>query len=296
MLLAVYQPWFGSQEHINVGYSTLDRVMLERQVEQARSLGISGFLVNWYGQRKQYMDRSYELLQETAAQSGFQVAIQYDESVDSPGHETDAVLVDLKYAYDRYIGPQAGPSRRSYLRYEGRPVLFIFPKTDKTDWRRVRQVTQSWEDPPLLIMKDLGTPYPDAFDGFYAWVNPGSRGWQANGSNWGEQYLTDFYAHMRSRFPEKIAVGGAWPGFNDRRASWSRNRYMDARCGRTFEDSLRLFRRYFDEQHPLAFLLIETWNDYEEGTAIERGLNTCGGTNEGQKNASFLATGKAAEQ
>jgi len=50
---------------------------------------------------------------------------------------------------------------------------------------------------------------------------------------------------------------------------------MNPRCGRTFEDSLRLFRRYYNDEHPLPFLLIVTWNDYEEGTAIERGMVGC---------------------
>jgi hypothetical protein len=295
-LLAVYQPWFGTREHVNVGYSSQDRAVLQRQIENARNLGISGFLVNWYGPRKEYMDRSYALMQRTAAENNFKVAIQYDESIDSPGHETEAVIVDLQYAYDRYIAPQAGAWRSAYLRYEGKPIIFIFPKTHKTDWSRVRQVTQSWEDPPLLIMKDLDTKYPDAFDGFYAWVNPGVKGWQHDGRNWGEQYLENFYSRMRSRYPDKIPVGAAWPGFDDKSASWSRNRYMDARCGRTFEDSLRVFRRYYNDQHPLPFLLIVTWNDYEEGTAIERGLNTCNGKNDAQKNAAISGARPDSEQ
>jgi hypothetical protein len=48
-----------------------------------------------------------------------------------------------------------------------------------------------------------------------------------------------------------------------------------SRCGRTFDDTLRMFRRYYGEQRPLPFLMIETWNDYEEGTAIENGVASC---------------------
>jgi hypothetical protein len=274
-LLAVYQPWFGTREHIDVGYSSHDRVVLQRQIATAQNLGISGFLVNWYGPHKEYMDQCYGLMQELAAADKFQVAIQYDEAVDDPGHTTEAVMADLQYAYDHYIGPHAGPKRQAYLRYIGRPLIFIFPKNNETDWNRVRQLTQSWDEPPLLIMKDIDSPYAGAFDGFYAWINPGKGGWQPNGSNWGEAYLVNFYSRMVAHNPDKIAIGAAWPGFNDKQASWSRNRFMDARCGRTFEDSLRLFRRYYNEQNPLPFLLIETWNDYEEGTAVERGINAC---------------------
>jgi hypothetical protein len=194
-------------------------------------------------------------------------------------------MFDLQYAYDHYIGPRAGPARAAYLRHDGRPVIFLFPKNNETDWRRVRQLVQSWEEPPLLIMKDIDRSMPDAFDGFYAWINPGVSGWQANGSNWGEAYLQDFYTTMNTRHPDKIAVGAAWPGFNDRQASWSRNRFMDARCGRTFEDSLRVFRRYYNNRRPLPFLLLETWNDYEEGSAIERGLDTCKAGENGTRQA-----------
>ena len=71
-------------------------------------------------------------------------------------------------------------------------------------------------------------------------------------------------------------MGAAWPGFDDRKASWSENRFMDSRCGKTFEESLRLWRKFYSSSDPLPFLLVVTWNDYEEGTAIERGTGTCG--------------------
>jgi hypothetical protein len=275
MLIAAYQPWFGRPGHINVGYSSQDRTVLQRQIEQAKSLGIQAFVVNWYGARHQFEDTSYALMQQVAAQNSFKVAIMYDEDDSNPRGSTDAVMVDLQYAYDRYISPHATIPRESYLRYHGRPLVFIFPKSHSTDWNRVRQMVNSWQDPPLLIFKDINTKYANDFDGFYAWVNPGSGGWKRDGSDWGQDYLEHFYVTMKNKYPEKIAVGAAWPGFNDSRASWSLNRHMNARCGKTFEDSLRLFRRYYDNQHPLPFLMVVTWNDYEEGTAIERGYANC---------------------
>jgi hypothetical protein len=275
ILLAAYQPWFGQPSHINVGYSSQDPVVLQGQIEKAKDLGIAGFVVNWYGPHKDFEDRSYALMQQEAAKENFQVAILYDEDTSAPGRATDAVLADLQYAYDRYIGPNAAPSRAAYLRYNGRPMIFIFPKDGTTDWNRVRQVTNSWQDPPLLIYKDINPQFAAAFDGFFAWVSPGSRGWSPDGSNWGEQYLDNFYATMSAKYPDKIAVGAAWPGFNDSLASWSQKRKMNSRCGKTLADSLRVFRRYYNGSHPLPFLMIDTWNDYEEGTAIERGMSKC---------------------
>jgi hypothetical protein len=274
-MIAVYLPWFGQPDHVNVGYSSQDRVVLGKQVEQAKQLGIAAFVVNWYGQHHDFEDKAYSLMQQVAAENSFKVAIMYDENDAEPASETDAVISDLQYAYDHYIGPKATAPREAYLDFQGRPLIFIFPKGGHTDWARVRQTVNSWEDPPLLIMKDIRPDVANDFDGFYAWINPGKEGWQPNGNNWGETYLDNFYKTMIADYPNKIAVGAAWPGFDDSKASWSQNRKMDYRCGRTFNDTLRLFRRYYDQQRPLAFLMIETWNDYEEGTATERGVPTC---------------------
>lgn len=275
MLLAIYQPWFGQKGHIDVGYSCHDPGVLNQQIARAKELNIGGFVVNWYGPRKEFEDRSYALLQQAASQTDFKVAAQYDEAVDHPGYATDAVIVDLQYLYDKYISPSAGPSREAYLRYNGRPVIFIFPKNASTDWNRVREITQGWPDPPVLIYKDINQKYPNAFDGYYPWVQPGKNGWASDGQNWGEDYLEYFYRTMTERYPNKIAVGAVWPGFDDSHASWSRNRHMANRCGKTFEDGLKLFRHYYGAQNPPPYLLIETWNDYEEGTAVERGINRC---------------------
>lgn len=275
MLLAIYQPWFGNHEHIDVGYSCHDPAVLQQQITRAKELNIGGFVVNWYGPRKEFEDKSYAFLQQTAAQNDFKIAVQYDEAIDHPGYATDAVIVDLQYLFDRYISGNAGPSRSAYLRYHGRPVIFIFPKDSASDWNRIREVTQSWPDPPLLIYKDQSAKYPNAFDGSYAWVQPGRQGWARDGSHYGEDYLESFYKNMNDHHPNKIAVGAVWPGFDDSRASWSRNRHMAYRCGKTFEDTLRIFRHAYGAENPPPYLLVVTWNDYEEGTDIERGIGHC---------------------
>jgi hypothetical protein len=252
--------------------------VLRQQIARAKELNISGFVVNWYGPRKEFEDQAFALMQQAAnAGPGFKVAAQYDEAVDHPGYDTDAVIVDLQYLYDRYISPQAGEARNAYLRYNGRPVIFIFPKDSNTDWNRIRQVTRSWPDPPLLIYKDMNDKYPEAFDGYYAWVQPGKDGWARDGSNYGEDYLNYFYRNMQEHHRDKLAVGAVWPGFDDSKASWSRNRHIAYRCGKTFEDVLRVFRKYYGSENAAPYLLVETWNDYEEGTDIERSIGHCGG-------------------
>lgn len=273
-VLAVYEAWFGYSKHISVGYSSHDPDVVRKQIHDAKAMGISAFVVDWYGDREPFIDQSYAMMQTGAAKNKFHVAMMYDETDQDDG-ATDEAIADLTTFHDTYLSPTA-PGHESYLTYEGRPVIFIFPKGGHTDWDKVRAVVDKWDPAPLLINENLPGQYADAFDGFYAWVNPGPKGWAADGSNWGEQYLSDFYQTMTTKYPDKIIVGGAWSQFDDSKASWSINRHLDARCGQTFQDTLNYWRKYVPADEPIPFVLVGTWNDYEEGTAIERGIPTCG--------------------
>lgn len=276
-ILADYQPWFGDPDHIDVGYNSQDPNVLRKQIESARSMGIYAFVVDWYGPRRPFLNRTTTLLQRIAGGQHFHIALMYDETQDDNGHATDDAMEAMELAYQKYIGPSA-PARNAYLLYKGRPVIFIFPKRGHTDWNQVRQQVNQWESPPILLYEDdPPSESTKAFDGEYAWVYPGKKGWTADGQAWGEDYLNDFYAKMR-KHPNQVTVGGVWPGFNDAKASWSLHRRIDSRCGKTFEDTLRLFQENNDPSQPIPFVLIATWNDYEEGTAIESGLPRCNDT------------------
>ena len=271
--LAVYEPWFGHPQHMNVGYSSHDPVELRKQIDEAKVLGITGFVVDWYGGREPYIDESYALLQVAAGEKNFHIAMMYDETDGQDGDATDDTLNALAEFRDKYLG-QNSPGRDAYLTYNGRPMFFIFPKQGHTDWNRVHSELSKWNPAPLLIYENQSAQYADVMDGFYAWINPGRKGWAPDGSNWGEDYLHDFYHTMQTKYPDKIAIGAAWAGFDDSKASWSLNRHMSQRCGQTLTDTLNMARQYAS-QHALPFVVIATWNDYEEGTAIERGLAKC---------------------
>jgi hypothetical protein len=272
--IALYEAWFGHPNHISVGYSSQDPSVIINQIRKAKSAGISAFVVDWYGDREPFIDRSYALMQATAGNEGFQVAMMYDETEAEDG-ATDEALADFTMFHDIYLSLKA-PGRQAYLTYEGRPLIFIFPKGKHTDWNRVRTLVNKWNVPPLLIEENLPGEYSGAFDGFYPWVQPGEKGWAADGSNWGEQYLSDFYETMHSKYADKIIVGGVWASFDDGKASWSLNRHIAARCGQTYADTSNLWHKYFAVDDLLPFVMVETWNDHEEGTAIEDGVPACG--------------------
>ena len=272
--IALYEAWFGHPKHISVGYSSLDTAVITKQIRQAKSMRISAFVVDWYGDREPFIDRSYALIQTAATNENFRVAMMYDETREDDG-ATEEALADFTMFHDTYLSSKA-QGHQAYLTYQGRPVIFIFPTGKHTDWNRIRTMVSKWSVPPLLIYENLPDQFAGAFDGFYAWISPGERGWASDGSNWGDQYLNDFYETMRTKYPDKIIVGGVWSSFDDSKASWGLNRHISARCGHTFADTSNLWRKYFPPDDLLPFVMVETWNDHEEGTAIEGGIPTCG--------------------
>ena len=65
----------------------------KEQIEQAKSLGINGFVVDWYGPKKSFIDTSYSRMQQVADGRGFAVALMYDEMMDDPARMTETIDV-----------------------------------------------------------------------------------------------------------------------------------------------------------------------------------------------------------
>lgn len=272
-VIAVYEGWFGETRHISVGYSSHDPEVIRNQIRKAKSMGVSAFVVDWYGDRDAYVDQSYALVQTAAEKNKFHVAMMYEESNQEDG-ATDEAIADFTMFHDTYLTSKA-KGHAAYLTYDGRPVIFVFPNGNHTDWAKVRSVVNQWTPAPLLIQENLPGPHPEAFDGFYPWINPGPLGWAADGSNWGERYLADFYKTMATKYSDMIIVGGAWPQLDDSKASWSLNRHIAGKCGETYQSTFNFWRQFFPPGQTIPFMMIETWNDYEEGSDIEPGIPTC---------------------
>jgi hypothetical protein len=184
-VLAVYEAWFGHPSHISVqtvGYSSQNPEVLSKQIRKAKSVGISAFVVDWYGYREPFIDHSYALMQAAAAKEKFHVAMMYDETHNEDG-ATDEAIEDFKLFEKTYLAADA-PGRQAYLTYNGRPVIFIFPTQGHTDWNRVRAEVNKWSTPPWLINEYPPGPFAAAIDGYYAWVSPGKGGWTSSTEPW----------------------------------------------------------------------------------------------------------------
>ena len=112
-------------------------------------------------------------------------------------------------------------------------------------------------------------------DGGYAWPQPkvysstNQLDW-ANGS-----YISGFYAAARAH-PTKIAIGLIHKGFDDHNANWGLNRVIAQQCGQTLSlAAAAISTAGYSSASPLQYVQFATWNDYEEATEIETGVNNC---------------------
>jgi hypothetical protein len=263
-----FMPWFGDHHHRDVGYRSDDRQQVRRQIEDMVSRGIQGAIADWYGPNSGLKNQSVIfLMQEAELHPGFEFAVSEDagsiEECQKTGcNPTEKLISDLTYAAEHFEDSSA------YLRFDERPAVFFFGlEKYSIDWHSVRQALPR---KPLLFFRNSGTfANPDA-DGAYAWLAPETAG---PGDPMAMQYLDRFYS--KAQHSDKIAMGSAYKGFNDADASWGKGRIIDQQCGQTWLATFAEAGRFYSARHQLPALIIPTWNDYEEGTEIETGIDNC---------------------
>jgi len=254
-VLAAMVAWFGSPKHASIGYRSDDPAQVERQLEAMQALGISGATVAWYGARDQDLSGKTAgiVLHQAEHLQNFSVAIRVEDSMLKWFHKdqspTAGLIEELQFASQNFLNSPA------YLRVGGRPVLLFFGfESFSIDWDQVKASVPG--HPLFLFRNSKGFSLPGS-DGAFAW-----------GVADDFSYLDRFYSAAASHRGE-IAIGDLHKGFNDTAASWSKNRIIDQRCGDTFLDTVRYL------PHGLPFVQLLTWDDYEEGTELETGIDNC---------------------
>ncbi len=262
-IYAHYMPWFGTSSHMNVGYNTADANQSARTIDDMISRGIQGVIIDWYGRNFTHEDQSAQsMFNESQKHPGFQFAIMEDAGALQSGDPTTNVIADLQYAAQKY--EQAS----NYMRINGRPVVFFFGVDSlPVNWTAVRsQVPGN----PIFIFENTNGFAASYSDGAFGWVN-GFTNDKVN--NWGQPYLINFYDTATSS--SKPAIGATWKGFNDSLALWGAGRVMGQACGQTWLNTFAELNRHYSSSKQLPALQLVTWNDYEEGSALEMGIDNC---------------------
>ncbi|HMC32596.1 MAG TPA: PKD domain-containing protein, partial [Candidatus Angelobacter sp.] len=276
-IYAHYLPWFGFGDHMNIGYVSSDTLQIQKQVNDMISRGLDGAVIDWYGRGQSSKHfASYDLaaqgfMHESELHPGFNFAIMHDAGAlkscaATVGCDVTQTLIDdLNYANVTYSGSPA------YLRSGGQPVIYFFGHELYTiDWTRVSAGVAG--NPMFIFRNGSGFSKPQS-SGAFSWVAPET----VTATNlMALSYLDNYYkTAISTSFASDYSTGSGYKGFNDTLALWGTNRIIDQQCGQTWLQSLADAGKYYSATKQMLGIQLVTWNDYEEGSEIETGIDNC---------------------
>lgn len=241
-LIAHWLPWFGQASHKDIpGYDSRDPQVCAAQCALMQSMGIDGINVDWYGPGHTFENEATLHMLTACENSGLKFSI----CIDHGGINNAAADYP---AYLQYIAETFTPSN-NYLKdpASGKPIVTFFgePAVDLSSIKA-----------NFFFLFQDGWSHASG-DGAFGWVDPLSNSQDINTT-----YLLSFVQQSAAN-QNKMAWFPIYPGFDDALASWGTGRMMDRRNGLTMLDTM--------SHVPAAgkWALIATWNDHEEGSAIE---------------------------
>lgn len=246
-------------------YSSSDPHLIQYHLSLMKLCGIKGLIVNWYGTRRA---KDFELnlaasdaIAAECESSGMLFTICYEDWTladdlrwgERPqGQKLEQCLQqlrqDFQYISERYMNMMnfvRDPNGRAVILLFG-PRILMMPE----DWTSMLSDVFAEEKTLLLAL-----PHSAATREHFAWLPPlQPSGTPLKGVH---SFLQRYYSHTVG-----TSVGPVFPGFRD----FYEKSYglLPEHDGHTFEACIDRARL-----HQPAFVQLVTWNDWQEGTAIE---------------------------
>lgn len=291
--------------HVQVGYNSNDPATVAAQMSDMNRRGISGPIIDWYGPAATVEESTTQVLKadlEGRCNGGtcpMAFAINEDQGsitrscfLNGAGADQTSCILNVLESDLDYMNSNYFPSP-AYLRIDnstmkrsasGRPIVFFFIcETCFTNpspnwsyiWNQLRSHVLSYSsgDPIMwFIFRNSGAFTHTQSDGAFAWINH-------YGSNdpYGLLYLDNFY-DTSLKYPTLQPWGAAWKGFDNTNAAWKPGvSITPQQCGNTWLQTLSEMTHNSDytSSHQLPFLQLTTWNDYDEGSEMETGIDNC---------------------
>jgi hypothetical protein len=262
---AELQPWFGDNRHMNVGYISWSPIQVERQISDMESRGVTGVVIDWYGPADATEGTTLAWLAAAANHPNFKIIIMIDKGAVTLSPCSGCAPQQTMIYLTNYVLQHYATSP-SYATFQGKPIItqFDLDRHFTLDWPAIQAASSS---PVAWIFEHSGGFTHPGSGGSWSWMNASSK-------QYGMDYLTRFYDAAMSA-PNLEAWGAGYKGFNDTLASWSLNRVVGQQCGQTWLDTFQKINSYYNSTKQLPILQLVTWNDYEEGTEMETGIDNC---------------------
>jgi hypothetical protein len=254
-------------------YDSADPATIRRQLGEAQRACLDGFSAHWFGTSDPVTTKGFDLLLKASATTNMQHALVLLAN-SWPGATEQTLIDSIQYAISHWV------DNRNYLKLGGRPVLMF---TDMSrpwgsdalalaGWQRIRAATDP-EHKLIWMAEGLYTTYNPLFDGLFIY--------RVDHRDFPQSWLKQPRFANELRVVEargNLPIGGLYfadtiaPGYDDTRAA---NIPFDVRSPQpSFARDRRDGGYYADTFAVTAqtggdFLLVKSYNEWVEGTAIE---------------------------
>ncbi len=258
---------------INGPYSSHDTTILDWQIDQARSNGITGFIVSWpgTGPEASWQEQSMQLLIERAEKKNFKISIYWEQA---PGEGRDQIgraIGEIAYVLNRY-----GKSK-TFLKVDNKPAIFAYGRlvyqVPVAAWPEITEGIRAKAGDFALIAEGYQGSFVYLFDGIHSYSLQGlpfelERNLTLAKLEELRAWVAQYYQKGvdRARQHGRISCVTVIPGSDQRRAykyDWQTDR-LDGQTYRTlWEEALKA---------KPDWVIITSWNEWPEGTEIEPSL------------------------
>ncbi len=229
-------------------YNSADGGVMARQIGQAQSAGIDGFVMSWFGPDEPYTTGVFHGLLDQAAAHGFRAAVDVDM-----GQGFLSTVESAQNAVSYAVHTLA--NHPAYLRYDGKPVIFFWKQQrfSPAQWREIRAQVDP-DHNTIWIAEGDALAYVGVFDG----LNLYNIAWSGNPAGTNASWAS------RTMSRGGYFVATAMPGFDESRLGRA-NPVVRSRGNGDY------FRRSFAGAAAANphMIIITSWNEFPENSHIE---------------------------
>jgi hypothetical protein len=279
-IAAHVEPWFNtaSASHLNIGYSSNNPTVVQQQATFLHSRGVDFVIFDWNGKDDAFQTSTCLVWKKVCESIGLNFAFCFDHS-----------LFKAK--------PSSNPANHTlYMKEQFAYILATFAPSknyERTASGKLLAIEFGWELEPTLDAGAVLSAYPQfamLWEGNNGYTRPGSAGafaWvgfnPADPSGCVESYQTSFLRDA-GLHAKQISMAALVKGFDDHarrpgqdisKSVWNYPndpaRIAPEKQGQTFLNTINILNA---SAHKPPYVQITTFNDHEEGSFFEWGINS----------------------
>ena len=267
-VMAFYYAWYNPGDFSRAAmwdvpvtpYQSDDRSTIQRQVQQARDAGITGFISSWMGPGNR-TDKNFATLLDVSKDTNFDSTIYFESGSDGLS-SPDQVVSALRYVMSTY------GSNPNFAMVQGKPAIFFWNPNavgGPDVWASIRAEV----DPGHSWHWNVETDKPDnwlgVFDGIHLFS---AASWTSDATATYQGFRSKVDSAAAQYGQPKVWAAGVAPGWDNTRQD-NPTKVQVSRDG----------GNYYSERWRAALasnpdlITITSWNEWGEGTAIEPGTS-----------------------